>query len=152
MTIRFSPDEAWDALSQARTGILATLRRDGVPISLPVWFAVLDRTVCLVVPSRTKKVARIRYDPRASFLVESGERWAELRAVHLTGVIEFVEDPELQATIDEQIERKYAAYRTPRTDMPSTAQAHYAERTFLRLVPDDRILSWDNSRLALSRR
>jgi PPOX class probable F420-dependent enzyme len=152
VTIRLSPDEAWDLLARAHTGILTTLRRDGVPIALPVWFTVVGRTICLAVPSQTKKVARIRNDPRASFLVESGERWAELRAVHLTGIVEVIDDPELHETIDDQIERKYAAYRTPRSDMPDGARRHYAERTFLRLVPDQRILSWDNSRLTLSRR
>ena len=81
MSIRLSEDEAWDVISASHTGILTTLRRDGSPIALPVWFAVVDRTVCMRTPRRTKKVARVRRDPRASFLVESGERWAELVAV-----------------------------------------------------------------------
>ena len=91
MSVRLTPDEAWDVLERAHTGILTTLRRDGMPISLPMWFVVLDRTICIGAPSGTKKLARLRHDPRASFLVESGERWAELEAVHLTGRIEVVD-------------------------------------------------------------
>jgi Pyridoxamine 5'-phosphate oxidase len=41
-------DEAWEAVGAAHTGILTTLRRDGGPIALPVWFVVDDRTVAMM--------------------------------------------------------------------------------------------------------
>ena len=104
MSVRLTPDEAWDVLERAHTGILTTLRRDGMPISLPMWFVVLDRTICIGAPSGTKKLARLRHDPRASFLVESGERWAELEAVHLTGRIEVVTDEAEIARIDDALD------------------------------------------------
>jgi PPOX class probable F420-dependent enzyme len=147
--VRLSEDEAWAVLTAAHTGIFTTLRRDGMPVALPVWFVVLDRTIGLAAPSRTKKVARLRHDPRASFLVESGERWAELEAVHLTGRVEFVNDLEEIARIDDALEAKYVAFRTARAAMPEKTQQHYAGRTFLRLRPDPRIVSWDNRRLPL---
>ena len=80
MSVRLSADEAWTVLEAAHTGIFTTLRRDGMPIALPVWFVAIDRTICLAAPSRTKKVARLRHDARASFLVESGER---LSLIHI---------------------------------------------------------------------
>src|SRR6201992_3599950 len=92
MSIRLTGDEGWEAVESAHTGILTTLRRDGMPIALPVWFVVDDRMVSLMTPAGTKKIARVRHDPRASFLVESGERWVDLRAVHFTGRVEFVSD------------------------------------------------------------
>src|SRR6476659_3636922 len=143
MSVRLTPDEAWDVLARAHTGILTTLRRDGVPISLPMWFVALDRTICVSAPSGTKKLARLRHDPRASFLVESGERWAELEAVHLTGRIEVVTDEAEIARIDACLDAKYAAFRTASSTMPQATRDHYAGRTWLRLVADDRILSWD---------
>ena len=33
--------------------------------------------------------------------------------------------------------------------MPAATAAHYTGRTFYRLVPDARILTWDNSRIVL---
>jgi PPOX class probable F420-dependent enzyme len=150
MSVRLTPDEAWGVVERAHTGILTTLRRDGMPISLPMWFVVLDRTICIGAPSGTKKLARLRHDPRASFLVESGERWAELEAVHLTGQVEMVNDEAEIARIDDALDKKYAAFRTASTEMPQATRNHYAGRTYLRLVPDDRILSWDNRKLGLS--
>ena len=150
MSVRLGVDEAWAVIEASHTGILTTLRADGMPIALPVWFVVLDRTIGLAAPSGTKKLARIRNDDRASFLVESGERWDQLRAVHLTGHVGVVDDESTMAAIDTALEAKYAAFRTPRSAMPEQTRSHYAGRTFLRLRPDERVLSWDNARLELA--
>ena len=80
-----SRQEAWDWLTAAHTGIFTSLRSDGVPISVPVWFVADEGKIYLFAPAGTKKIVRVRNDPRVAFLVESGERWAELKAVHLTG-------------------------------------------------------------------
>jgi PPOX class probable F420-dependent enzyme len=149
VSVRLSADEAWQVIEGAHTGILTTLRSDGSPITLPVWFVVMDRTVCLSAPSRTKKVSRVRHDPRAAFLVESGMKWAELQAVHLSGDLEIVEDEPSRQLIAAAIERKYHDFQTPGEAMPADTRAHYAERTFLRLRPHQRFLSWDNSRMEL---
>jgi hypothetical protein len=148
MSVRLSQDEAWEVLEQSHTGILTTLKADGAPVTLPVWFVVVDRTIGMMAPSRTKKVSRIRRDPRASFLVESGQRWAELRAVHLNGLVEELGDGPVRDRIDALLDQKYAAFRTARSAMPSATQDHYANRAFLRFVPGPRMLTWDNRRIA----
>ena len=43
--IRLTPEEAWDFIEQAHTGIFGTLRSDGMPIMLPIWFVVIDRKI-----------------------------------------------------------------------------------------------------------
>lgn len=150
MAIRLTADEAWDVIEGSHTGILTTLRADGSPVTLPTWFVVLDRTICMSTPPQTKKVIRIRRDPRASFLVESGKRWAELRAVQVSGRVEIVEDESTQALISETLDEKYAAFRSASAAMPEATRAHYAQRTFLRLIPAPRMLTWDNGRISLS--
>jgi nitroimidazol reductase NimA-like FMN-containing flavoprotein (pyridoxamine 5'-phosphate oxidase superfamily) len=149
MTIRLTSDEAWEAVGAAHTGILTTLRRDGMPIALPVWFVVDDRSIALMTPAGTRKIARIRHDPRASFLVESGEQYTELRGIHLTGRVELVQDAATISLIEAAVEAKYAAFRPPLASLPAAAQAYYASQVFLRFVPDDRIQTWDNARLGV---
>ena len=149
-SVRMTEDEIWDFLREGHTGIFATLRSDGVPIMMPIWYAVVDRHV--YVQTRGKKLTRVRNDPRASFLVESGERWAELRAVHLTGTAEIIEpSPELADAIRAEMDRKYAASRTARSDMPEATRGVYqrAQRATVRLTPDARTLNWDNRKLGL---
>jgi PPOX class probable F420-dependent enzyme len=150
VSVRMSREECWDMLSSAHTGILTTLRRDGVPISLPVWFCVLDGHVHVRTPGRSKKVSRWRHDPRVNFLVEDGERWAELRSVHLTGRAVEITDPEVLARVDAALQEKYAAYRTQRAAMPDATRSHYeVEHVVIRIDHDDRILNWDNGKLGL---
>jgi PPOX class probable F420-dependent enzyme len=146
--IRLSADEAWDTLERAHTGILTTLRRDGAPISLPVWFVVLDRMIYVSGPAHTKKFARVRRDPRVSFLVESGERWVDLIGVHLTGTAAIVDDARLLERVVEALDNKYDRFRMPRDQMPDATRAHYETAVAtLAITPDDRILSWENARL-----
>lgn len=150
-SVRLDADEAWSVIESAHTGIFTTLRADGTPISLPVWFAVLDRRIYVRGPAPARRHARVRRDPRVSFLVESGERWSELRAVHLTGGAAIVDDAELLGRVAEALDQKYSSYRTPRSSMPDAARRHYeASKSVIEIVPDERILSWDNSRLTLS--
>lgn len=150
--LRLSDDEAWDAIARSHTGILTSLRRDGVPITLPVWFAAMDRRVYVSGPANTKKFARIGRDGRVGFLVESGERWRELCGVHLTGVARFVTDAAVLARVAEALDVKYAAFRTPREEMPEATRARYRTASAtIEIVPDDRILSWDNARLTAPR-
>ncbi|ALL79247.1 hypothetical protein AD006_32200 (plasmid) [Pseudonocardia sp. EC080610-09] len=138
-------------LRDGHTGILTTLRSDGMPIAMPVWYALVEGTV--IVETRGKKLARLRHDPRASFLVESGRHWAELRAVHLTGWAEVL-SPDTAAAIAEPVRvemaRKYATYRTDLSEMPApTREVYESGGTLVRLHPDERILHWDNRRLGL---
>ncbi|MGH7336515.1 MAG: pyridoxamine 5'-phosphate oxidase family protein, partial [Myxococcota bacterium] len=79
MGVRLTDEEVWEFLATAHTGILTTLRRDGTPIALPMWFVALDRAVYLRTLVGSKKMARIRRDPRVGFVAESGLRWAELK-------------------------------------------------------------------------
>lgn len=147
MSIRYSDDEAWAFIERSHTGILTTLRRDGRPVALPVWFVVLERTICLTTPAGARKLTRIRRDPRASFLVESGRAWAELAAVHLTGAVTVVTEPATASTVEKMVREKYGAFQSPIEQMPAAAQRAYQERVTLQFVPEGQILSWDNQRL-----
>jgi nitroimidazol reductase NimA-like FMN-containing flavoprotein (pyridoxamine 5'-phosphate oxidase superfamily) len=144
---RMTVEECWAFVAEAHTGIMTTLRRDGMPIALPLWFACLDRTIYL--QTRGRKLQRIRRDPRASFLVEAGQHWAELKAVHLTGTAEVVDlDDELSARFRTEMDRKYAAFSS-RASMPRDTAEYYAKAVtgVVRFVADDRVLNWDNAKL-----
>jgi hypothetical protein len=81
--------------------------------------------------------------------VESGERWSELLAVHLTGRVEVIEDELSRESVRSLLDSKYANARTATSAMPDATSDHYASMVYLRFIPDDRILSWDNQRIAL---
>ena len=149
-TVRMSDDEAWAMLERAHVGILTTLRRDGRPVALPIWFVVLDRRIYVV--TRGRKVERARHDERASFLVEDGERWADLRAVHVDCRASVIDPPDaLGDAIRAAMDDKYRAYRTPTKAMPSATRDHYrsAMGAVIELVPEGKLLTWDNRKLGV---
>jgi nitroimidazol reductase NimA-like FMN-containing flavoprotein (pyridoxamine 5'-phosphate oxidase superfamily) len=148
LTVRLTKDETWQALRDGHNGIFTSLRRDGVPVSMPVWYVVLDDTI--YIGTRGKKLARVRHDSRASFLVEGGVYWRDLWGVHVTGTAEIIDpSPELAARIAAENARKYDAYRTPREEMPEEVRNTYetAEHAVVRITPDARILTWKNAKL-----
>ena len=121
-------------------------------MSLPVWFVALERRLYVTGPARTKKVARIRRDSRIAFVVESGARWDELVGVHFTGTASIVTDDSVIDPISPLFTEKYGAYRTPRDQMPIATRTHYESASAtIEIIPDERILSWDNSRLFADR-
>lgn len=144
-------DEAMARVAGAHTGIVTSLRRDGTPMATPMWFCVVDGAVHFRTPASAKKVTRLRHDPRVSFLVEGGERWAQLWAVHLAGRAAFVDDAAVIDRVDAALGEKYAAYKTPRTAMADDTRTHY-ERPFVvvRIDAEDRVVSWDNTKLGLA--
>jgi hypothetical protein len=147
-SVRLDHDEAWEIVRAGHTGIFTSLRRDGFPIATPLWYVVEDGYIWLTTPARTKKLARVRNDPRSSFLVESGGLWVDLQAVHLVCTATVVDDPETVARIGALKAEKYNAFRAPRADLPTQTRTYYAgEFVAIRLEAENRIVSWDNSRI-----
>ena len=59
-------------------------------------------------------------------------------------------DTDLIAEVTAALDDKYRAFRTARSDMPADTKAHYSVGvTTIEMIPDTRILSWDNARLNL---
>jgi PPOX class probable F420-dependent enzyme len=148
--VRLTEDEAWAELAAAHTGILTTLRRDGRPVALPVWFVARDRHIYVRTPARTHKVGHVERDPRATFLVERGERWAELCAVMLHADVTLLDAGEERDLVEAELTAKYARFRTEDAQLPDATRAHYAvESAVLKLTPVGRLVTWDNSKLRL---
>lgn len=147
MGVALSDEEAWGVLAAAHTGILTTMRADGFPVTLPVWFAVADREILVAGPAATHKFSRVRKDDKVAFLVESGERWTDLRAVQISGRAVVDPAPDWEH-VDALFDAKYAGFRTPRAEMPESARARYdSRRGLLRITPVRAPISWDNRRL-----
>jgi Pyridoxamine 5'-phosphate oxidase len=146
-----SPEECWAMLESSINGTLVTLRKDGRPIALPVWFVVLDHKI--YIRTRGKKLTRLRNDGRCAFLVEAGERWAELRAVHLECDGRLIEPcANLAGRIAAAMDEKYSAYRTAGEAMPTATRDYYQQAVggTIELEPVGKLLNWDNRKLGVS--
>ena len=147
MSVRLDDAEIVACLAESHTGVLSTLRADGSPAMMPLWFVMVDGEVCLRTLATSAKVRHIREDPRVSFLVEHGRAWAELKAVVLYGDATLVQDERTIVEIDEAFTTKYAGFGLP-PDAPSRTREHYARgRAHICITPTRRPMTWDNAKL-----
>lgn len=149
MAITLDDAEQRRLLDRSHTGILTTLRADGRPVSLPVWFVLIDDAIYVQTPSRSAKIKRARRDPRGTFLVESGERWAELTALHLDVEVSLVDDEGTVDAVTKAINTKYEGHRLRVEGLPERVQRAYADQATLELRPTGDTLSWDNAKIRM---
>lgn len=55
------------AIAKAKCISLTTFKRDGTPVSTPVWFNILNGKICITTPTQSWKVKRISNNPRVEF-------------------------------------------------------------------------------------
>ena len=79
-------------LSQdTRTGKLATVRKDGRPHVVPIWFVLDGNELVFNTGERTVKAANMRRDPRVTICVD--EEIAPYAYIQIEGIASFSDDP-----------------------------------------------------------
>ena len=126
------PPEASAFLALPNPAVIATMRPDGSPHSVPTWYDWDDGRVLVNMDETRLRLAFLRRDPRASLTVLDHDSW--YRHVSLIGrVVSIEHDPEL-VDID-RLARHY-------TGMPFRNRE--ARRVSARFVPE-RWHGWSDS-------
>lgn len=68
---RMKPDDVDEFLDQPHIGVLATLRKNGMPYTVPVWFLHLDGRFWVTGTYERVWCRQLFADPRASLCVEA---------------------------------------------------------------------------------
>ena len=68
---RMQPDDVDEFLAQPHVGVLATLRRDGRPYTVPVWFLHHDGAFWISGTYERVWCRQLTADPRASLCIEA---------------------------------------------------------------------------------
>ena len=85
-------------LREPNPAVVATLRADGSPRSVPTWYDWDDGLVLLNMDATRKRLEHLRRDPRVSLTVLQKDEWST--HVTLFGVVEPLEDDPELADID----------------------------------------------------
>jgi PPOX class probable F420-dependent enzyme len=106
------PEQLADAriqgfLATKEVAVLSTVQRSGAPLAMPMWFVHTPQALFMVSVDGLQKVRNLRRDPRVCVVAESGDRGSAIRGVVIQGHIDFVEEPEQQQPIVEQLLQKY---------------------------------------------
>ena len=91
------PAEFDELLSRPNPAIVATVRPDGQPVSVPTWYAYVDGRILLNMDAGRKRLQYLRNDPRVSLTVLNGDDWYSHLSIQGT-VVEFSDDTDLSGT------------------------------------------------------
>jgi PPOX class probable F420-dependent enzyme len=92
------PDQLRELIAKPNPAVIATIRRDGAPVSVATWYLYEEGRLLVNMDESRKRLNHIRRDPRVSLTVLSGESW--YMHVSFQGrVVDIHEDSEL-ADID----------------------------------------------------
>jgi len=146
--IRMTAGEERSYLESRRRIILVTNGPDGLPHPVPMNYGLDPQGRVLITSFRkSQKVRNLERDPRATLLVESGEAYAELKAVIAYCDVEILTEPAAIAQGMSRIRADEQLAGSISSGMNEQVRASLAKRVILRFTPF-RTVSWDHAKLA----
>ncbi|MGP4017246.1 pyridoxamine 5'-phosphate oxidase family protein [Saccharopolyspora sp. 5N708] len=148
--ITMSDEEIVEFIDQRRIVVLATVKSDGRPHLVPMWFVPDGPVIEVWSYGRSQKTLNLRRDPRATLLLETGAEYGELRGVSLECDVQVLESPADVERIGLSLAQRYGSL-SPNglvSDEQARAglRARAAKRVGLRFTPT-RTISWDHRKL-----
>jgi PPOX class probable F420-dependent enzyme len=140
--ITLTPDEQRALLAEPLKAALATVDADGFPHIVAMSFLAKDGVIYMTSYAKAQKVLNARRNPKVAVMIETGQEYAEFRAVMMRGRCEVIED----RAVVEEVMRGIAAKRSAKQSRPSGAAASAPKRVVLKIVPE-KLTSWDHRKL-----
>ncbi|HZL54728.1 MAG TPA: pyridoxamine 5'-phosphate oxidase family protein [Solirubrobacteraceae bacterium] len=132
-------------LHEQRTVACATIDRDGSPHVMPLWYLLRDGDVWVWTYAASQKVRNLERDPRATLMVEAGERYEELRGVMLRVDAVIERGAELVSALGMAIYERYLGGELPE-EVRATIARQSQKRVAIRFIERSRA-SWDHRKL-----
>ena len=144
---RMTPPELRGYLDEQRRIIVVSNGPGGLPHPVPMNYGV-DREGRVVISTfrKSQKVKNLERDPRATLLVESGERYAELKSAVLYCDAEIIADPDSITANMALIRADDAMAGSLTSAISEQVRASLAKRVVVRFTPF-RTVSWDHGKL-----
>lgn len=121
------PDAAKELLAKSNPSVMATLRKDGSPVSAATWYLLDGDRVLLNMDNGRARLRHLRNDPRVTLTVLDDGNW--YTQVTLIGrVVEFRDDDNY-ADID-RLSRHYGGSEYPDHVRPRTTAVMEVERWY----------------------
>jgi PPOX class probable F420-dependent enzyme len=127
-----TPQDVSEFLAEPHIGVLATLRRDGRPYTVPVWFLHVDATFWITGTYERVWCKQLLADPRASLCIEASTPVAG--HVGVDGAVTAHQLPDFDIwPISRQLVDKYV---TPESRDAFFTNMQTEHRLLFELVPD----------------
>jgi PPOX class probable F420-dependent enzyme len=143
--IRMTDAEIRDFLNEQRTLQVASINKDGTPHLVAMWYGFIDGNIVFWTYGKSQKVANLRRDPRISCLVESGQKYEDLKGVSITGRAEISDDREYVQLVGAAVLPRYNQVEVD-DNVRGVLQRMGAKRVAVTIQPS-KIVSWDHTKL-----
>ncbi len=143
--IRMNDEEIRAFLAEQRTLQVATIDHDGWPHLIAMWYVLINDQIVFWTYAKSQKAVNLRRDARLTCLVETGERYDELRGVQVKGRAIINDDRETVQRIGEVIYERYTG--GPLNDAIRQVVAAQASKRVIVFVEPVEIVSWDHRKL-----
>jgi nitroimidazol reductase NimA-like FMN-containing flavoprotein (pyridoxamine 5'-phosphate oxidase superfamily) len=147
LDIAMSIDEALEFLASSRTGVLATIGARGFPHLAAMRYVLVAGGIEFVTYRKAQKAVNIARNPRAAFLIGSGENYTSLRGVRVEGNAVLRDDPERVLAIRLEQLKRYPEDGIEETPETRPAIERQAAKQIVVSLPIERMSSWDNRRV-----
>lgn len=142
-----SAEELADFLAAQRTVIVATNGRDGWPHLMPLWYVVRDRELWSWTYARSQKVRNLERDARATWQVEAGTEYQELRGVMVRASVVVHRSLDVVGPFGVQLFERYTGLSPLPSEARAMVEAQAPKRVVLQFVPEAPAVSWDHRKL-----
>src|SRR3989442_8093592 len=105
MTLADGPVQRFLATKQI--ALLATVRADGAPLAMPMWFLQDAATLTMISVEGTQKVRNLRRDPRVCLVAEAGGGGQDIRGPTVLGRAEILTHGPERLALAERFHEKY---------------------------------------------
>lgn len=146
--IAMSADEIAAFLEQGGTVQVALYGPDGYPDITPMWYVIDGDMLWMRTYGKSQKVVNARRDPRCCVLIETGDKYLELRGVQVTGDLQISDDVERICWVAARLMVKYEGVEAEHIPALEAAYAERAPKQVALGLPLERIVSWDHRKLA----
>jgi len=140
---RMSNDTFRAFLQQPHLARLATVRSDGRPHLVPIWYEWDGAQLRFEAQAGSVKVANLARDPRAAVLVDMTHGGMQYLAVAFEGTARIVDDPSQVLPSAERIFSRYLGEEG--LSMATPQRLLYEQHPVIVEVTPTRIVTWDNT-------
>src|SRR5262245_57770521 len=128
-----------ELLAARLVGVFCTSEPDGVIHAVPMWYAVVGGRVALATSMRSRKVANLAEDERATLVMHDSRAGTEICGVSIRGRAALVEGDDAGELVD----AVHARYVTPGgLALPAAAEFLASDDIALLLAPES-AFTWD---------
>jgi PPOX class probable F420-dependent enzyme len=145
--IRMTDAELAAFLDEQRTVIVATNGRDGWPHLMPLWYVVRERELWSWTYARSQKVRNLERDERATWQVEAGTSYEQLRGVMVKARVELHREVATVEAFGVELFERYTGASPLPDAVAEMVRAQAPKRVAMRFVAAEPPVTWDHGKL-----